>query len=349
MKQVDTDLKLNIPTERQDWEKTLLEKVFEDHLNEAVVKSFTEKLGEELEAALKLQWFEAAHKAEREVAGTWEKMSLRGSSVGVAEFTTEMDDASKVGIVGLTATATSTAVLAAGWHTLAWSVTGLFLPLLPVVIAATLGTAWLRKDKALEKLLKTVGEQENKFRQSVEQDIRYRMRLEVDRGNRETATRAKEKVFRKAIGNFTPSLLNQLMRGLEDHLDNLALKSGDENTSTASMGQDQWLARAKKTLETNDELAAGMYGALAFEQLLHGINRKREMAFNFRMPHHNRAFIDRLAEDNRVPKDQIHLLRSLKHRRDMFTHRMHHVIAMPDGQRGRMVSRFIRDLEKVWV
>ena len=97
-------------------------------------------------------------------------------------------------------------------------------------------------------------------------------------------------------------------------------------------------------MDRGDELAAAMFGALAFEQMLRDLNRKHDIGFDFRVPHHNRAFLDRLASTGKVDTETLGRLRSLKSRRDTFTHRMHHIASLPESRRSKVVKRYLGEL-----
>ena len=343
------DSTTNVPGQdpkKNDWEKVSLERITENHLADTVIEEFTAKLGREIETDLQNKWSNTVKGVESDLQQSWLKLDDRSDLQGPHKFSPEMDAGSKAAIIGLGAASVGVVVLAAGWHTLAWSLGGLFLPALPVVIAASIGFAFLGKEAALKKSIEVVNDQEKAITESVKQSVRYRMHADLARFNKDYAETLKRKFFGKYIGNFEPVLLDKLIRAFEDYLDELGnvadvtVVKGHENADV------HWLGRARDTLENGDELAAAMYGSLAFEQILRDINRKASLGFNFRVPHHNRAFIDRLAHSGKVTSETISNLRSLKHRRDTFIHRMHHVAAMPGGKRSRMVGRFIGDLEK---
>jgi hypothetical protein len=331
-----------------DAARPLLEALFAEHLSPGVIERFFASLQESLDNSARQHWENALEETLHGLVASSARADGRLHS-GFADLpTAELDEASKMALFGLSAALTSTAVLAAGWHTLAWSLSGLLLPLLPVLAIATVATAVTRKGKALEKLRGLVDTQEKRLAQTVQRADVYRLRHDVQQASQKTAKRLEREVFHRAVGAFEPSKLDALLRGLEDTLDQLSAESAP--TSNEPMEKTPslpWLDRARTALSGGDDLAAAMYGCLAFEQLLRDISRRLDIGFDFRVPHHNRAFLERLKERNAIPGDSLALLRSLKGRRDMYTHRMHQVAVLPEGRRRKMIGRFLEDLGKI--
>ena len=323
--------------------ESFLAQVVSNHLSQDHIEKFMETLRADLNAHLDAKWRESVSLASKGMSGAIENLSVRNSFAASSLQSMGMGDGTKTALIGLTAATTSTVVLAAGWHTLAWSLGGLFFPLLPVVALATLGVAVFREGEEKKKLIKAVDDYETQLGQTIESDARYRMRVEVQKGNAKTADDLRTILFHTYVGKFNPALFNRLIRGMEDWLNAL-----EKNTAYTPLSDHvdgiNWRAKARQSLDAGEDLSAAMYGALAFEQLLREINRQKRVGFNFRVPHHNRAFIDTLEQRRVLPPEKIAILRSLKRSRDTFTHRMHLFAAMPEAKRRKIVSRFIGEL-----
>ena len=205
-----------------------------------------------------------------------------------------------------------------------------------------------KKDKG--KALKALKDELKRRQENLvtaEQDFaRYRFKLDLEKLNTEAAKRIKKLVFEEIVGTFEPGLLNDLIKALEDAMEELATSSfvADE---ARGLPHGAWLERANASMDAGDELAAAMYGSLAFEQLLRDLNRSLGIGFDFRVPHHNSRFLDKLNNSGKASPSMVGKLWSLKSRRDMFTHRMHQVAAMSTGKRTKLVRRFLGDLAKV--
>lgn len=345
LSKLDPDLnKLRAGTE-PDWDRSLLERLYEKYLSGKSIERFTAQLGRELQTGLAQRWKQTTEEVISDIVVAFEE-GQKGHRLETALSADLLDDASRVALYGMAAATTATVVLAAGWHTLAWSLSGLFLPLLPVVAIATAATALVRKDRALTKLLEKVGEQERTLAESVRQGAQYKMRLEIQRANQQRADQTRQEIFHRVIGRFEHRKLDRLLRAFEDLLDELSAASRSADPTGEAIAGVDWFARGKASLDSGDELAAAMYGSLAFEQTLRDINRRLSLGFDFRVPHHNRAFIDRLAGSGKGAATLVGALRSLKSRRDMFTHRMHQLAAMSEGRRTKTVRRYFADLEE---
>jgi hypothetical protein len=338
------DAKFETSVERAGWEDTTLERLFRRHLRQEVRDRFGKTLQAELDGALQRRWAEVARSACDAVGVPWSVAGVTGG--GEAPGGLPMDDASKVALGGVAAAATATVVLAAGWHTLAWSFGGVFLPMLPVLAAASIGTAVLTKQRALERLLEKIDEQQRDVEQSIRESVRYRLRSEIGKANRETATRFRTAIFSSTVGTFEPTQLDRVVRCLEDWVEELATRiRGSAGAQTADCNYD-WLGRARVAEQGGDEFAAAMYGGLAFEQLLRDVNRRAGLGFDFRVAHHNYLFLEKLTGSGRLPDETVAILRSLKSRRDTYTHRMFAVAALSEASRKKNVVRYLADLER---
>ena len=341
------ELDINISDEKRDWESSLLERATSKHLSEADFETFDSDLRQRLGEELGTRWRSAASRAIKHMED-----AFGGAPPGGLELRADgpefvLDEASKVAIAGAGAAVAATLVLAAGWHTLAWSAGGLFLPLLPVVAILTLGTAWFRKDEALEDLIDAVKKRESMLESALEDGAKYRIRVEVGKANQEAAEAIKRELFSRAVGKFDAALLDDLLRCLEEYIDDLIDRAKKSPSSDAYVKGMRWLDRARAALESGDDLTAAMYGGLAFEQLLRDINREHRVGFDFRVPHHNAAFLARLAESDVLPREKLDRLHGLKSRRDLFTHRMHQVAALPEKQRRKTIEVFIDDIREL--
>jgi len=326
--------------------RPLLEQLVDEYLSKEKITSFVKQLDTSLQKHVTERWSQTTANVLRDAL-----VAARGSASAWSHplnlaLESELDIASKSALAGLAAAGASTVMLAAGWHTLAWAISGIFAPMLLAGIALTLFAAMLGRDRTVSKVQKKLLEQEEKSTREMKENMLPRMRIEVESANRKTAANLKEFVFHKVVGKFQPRLLDRLIQHLEKHLENIgsAVGGGESLTATNSCGQ--WLSRARESLARDDEISAALFGCLAFEQRLRELNRSLELGFDFRRPHHNRAFIDTLANTKKVKPDTISKLRSLKSRRDMFTHRMHLVVTSSVGKRRKQVARFLKDLEQ---
>ncbi|MFO8079046.1 MAG: hypothetical protein R6V07_01965 [Armatimonadota bacterium] len=347
-KTLDDKLDGKKPTRERPKYKSFFEKNVSKHFNEEMVRSFTEKLGAELDEQLGERWAENARSVEREASRAFSKMAARNVFAASSLRDVGLDDGTKTALIGLGAAATSTAVLAAGWHTLAWSLGGMFLPLMPVVAVATVAVAMFRQGAEVKKMMKALDAYQQSLEQALRDNVRYRIRTELDAVNRARANDIKRAVFERYIGTFERSLFEQLIRTLEDWGSELlaAGESVEDSTRDPATGE-RWTSLAREALDRGDDLPAAMYCALAFEQLLRDLNRKLRVHFNFRVPHHNRAFIDTLEDRQLLSPDQISRLHSLKRSRDTFTHRMHLLASMSEARRGKAIRNFIDQLEEL--
>jgi len=324
---------------------TFLEEIVARHFTEDLFRRFCEKTEADLSVALTEKWKAVFFRLESDLDLSMRQLVLREDIPGFSRMETGWNAGSATAVIGLGAAMTSTVVLAAGWHTLSWAIGGLFLPLLPVVMLASVGVAVWRKDVEKQKLIDSVTSQQKRFEQSISDTIEYRTRAAFAAANQETVRKARRLSFEKVVGRFDAALLDEYIRALEDTLDELvhANRTGPDREQIDR----GWLARAEKALADGDDLAAAMYGSLSFEQLLHDLNRKYAMNFNFRVPHHNRAFIDVLARNERATPQIVSALRGLKTKRDLFTHRMHQVAAINEGRRTRMIRKFLEELREM--
>jgi len=167
---------------------TLKEKIFHKYLSEEITKEEMDRIFSGCLEMTKQSWINYLNDYDFRMP---DMTSSLGRS-GQAQIDSEMSMATKTLLGGLTAITTSTFVLAAGWHTLAWSLSGLFLPALPVILVTTVLVSIAGKDMQLKKetdsvdlatkkleqeilfefLAKTLPKVENKFDEYVDKLIR---------------------------------------------------------------------------------------------------------------------------------------------------------------------------------
>jgi len=324
---------------KDDFVKEVVNKHIEDEDMRQYVENFLKQLDRER--------IEGWIKKEKSLAESLKNQTGAASyliiSAGSPDIQEDLSTASKVGGASVAAVAGSTAILAAGWHTLTWAMSGLFIWAMPVALVVTGIISAINKDSEHNKLMKSIEDTEADYLEKINEYFLYRILPEIASDNNKLCHEIKKEVFAKKIGRFEVELLDQLIYKLEDYINLLRIKIAEVSGECQS-NLSSWLIKADNLLKEGDNVTAAIVSSHAFEDLLHQLNIKFGTKFNFRQQGHNQVFIDNLATNNLINEEHRRLLHSLRERRNNFTHRIHLFSMWNKNRQTKEVKRFIDDL-----
>ncbi len=325
---------------------SLLEKSFAKYLNEDIISSFTNNTLTNLSNTMDKGWVKIFNQA---LNGIQNRAILLNQTSEMKNLNTpehKYDIASILGGTGIVTVGISTAVLAAGWHTLAWTLGGLTVWALPIVMVLTGAIAVFRKEKEKMKLIDSINEHEKFLTDTIRDNIRYRIRQELQDIVENKSAEIKSILFKKNFGNFEYEYLKKLIYSLEAYIEEIYSFDPDGNNKFDSPASN-WLSKARHYLNENNDISAAIYASFSFEDLLREINRKKNIGFNFRQEGHNYMFIERLMESQLIDTKTYGMLQSLRDRRNSFIHRIHIHAARDSKRRIQDVERFINDINSI--
>ncbi len=320
-----------------------LQNAINKHIGDDDMTSFLESLLKRSDEERLNGWI----KKENSLANSFrDKTGLSGNismSAESPQIREEMSTASKVGGASVAAVAGSTAILAAGWHTLSWAMSGLFIWAMPAAVLFTGIMSAVSKDSEYNKLMKSVDDEEPKYIERINEYLIYRIIPEIESDNNKLCREIKNGAFSKRIGSFEPEILDQLIFKLEDYINLLRIKA-EEIFFEKRGNLSSWLLKADNYLKDGDNVTAAIVSSHAFEDFLHQLNMKFGLKFNFRQQAHNQIFIDYIADNSLIKEEHRGLLHSLRDRRNNFTHRIHLFSMWNKNRKVKEITTFMNDV-----
>lgn len=162
----------------------------------------------------------------------------------------------------LSGTALSSVILAAGWHTIGWTLANLFLPM-AVAIAVIYGAvSWWRADTEKHKRTKNLEEQLTKSLEELEHAIEGRVGVMIRRSALSLGNELRGRAVKATLCEGQKRDFDQLI----DCLETLQTNLGTLRLRTVGAGKPATtLSQAKDRLEKEDYAGSALLAAVAFE------------------------------------------------------------------------------------
>ena len=259
-----------------------------------------------------------------------------------------------LGAVALGSAVGSTLVLAAGWHTLAWSAGSLLLPALPLVALATVATAWFTKDRTREKYETAAIDAIESIRGEISLRVEMEIRPEIRRVNWELQESAGQTMQRALLGDGQADRIDAVLSAMHvlirrhreeaRRLLGLDDKPGGEQGLVVLTEPER---EAKRRHEAGDDFAAVVFAALGFEKFIKELQGQHAHDFVFAGERFFQRFIETLQQRQVVDATTARTMTYLRRKRNEAIHHMDRLAMMTDDARARYVGEFLEQLQSV--
>lgn len=295
----------------------LVQSIIDRHVGKAQFDQANDIAFAKMTLVVSARWEECAGQIHRRLVETGRPHGLVPVSKNGAPA--RLRQAELVGLLGLGSSAVGTLVLAAGWHTLAWSVGGLFLPSLPVVALVYVVWAFIRKGAERQKLESEIEGHLDSMQELVQDRIETSIAHKLQEENREAVSRsaahlalAIAQVDKIEDLHWLVDHTHRLRGQLEGFLQHPAFR--DLQIGLAPMS----LVRRARQAGDRDPLCAALFASSALEVGVHQLARRHGVMSGSL---HN--MIEALGRGGYIARDKLRLIDDMRRRRNEYIHGVH--------------------------
>ncbi len=263
-----------------------------------------------------------------------------GNTYGAGFNVDDVGAALKVSVVSIVFSVSSTVVLAAGWHTVSWSVLNLLLPsILWMVLPITFFTMIFFNDRDVEKRKSTIDDARQRIHTYVKEQLTLQLSDTLRENLKEERDRTSfdqlQKIFHVENGSIGANFIDQC-RGELDWL----IHGMGEKVSTAHNDLVDWVQLSSNSLaivkENNDLEYAVLYLSAVFESLMGACNSAFNMGVKS-LKEGSAGILVKMRDMEIITEEEYSSLTAARRVRNRCAHRFHRFKTLPEKQQREQV------------
>lgn len=312
----------------------ILAEVCDQHLGATVQQLFREKMIAEQQSVFRSFW----HKALDEEGISSEKFNIDMAISDHEQLSPSVPALALLAGMAVGSPIVATGILAAGWHTLPWALSHLFLPFGLLMLPVTAIAVWKGKDLILDDLVR-------KANLYVEQ-----LRQAQLRGADTTWLMSSEIVAQSLIDNYVSVIVRQQI-GVQSvrQLQNIISAIEDVRQALQAdsyAGRPDFLDLARTALERREHYAAAALATSAYEAVIMEWLARAELpqpsSFDYL-----RHSLELLEKSPHVPKNVVERMRKLRRQRHLWAHGMRDLVGLDSEKQRQRIASFLSVLDDI--